>query len=576
MRAAVISFGAAVLLILTLALPVATGVPANTTSPVTFTDVSRNSGIAFQHDNATSAEKYLIETMGAGAAWLDYDNDGYLDLYLVNGAATKAYVPSHPLGSALYHNNGDGSFTDVTAQAGVAATGLFGMGVAVGDYDNDGFPDLYVTGYGRSVLYRNNGDGTFTDVTAKAHVSNTNKWGSSAAWLDYDRDGRLDLIVANYVDFTPENNRTCVENGHRSYCHPNKYHGQTPTLYHNNGDGTFTDVSAASGIGARAGNGLGVVCFDFNGDGWTDVFIANDSMENFLFINRQNGTFREAGVEAGVAFSEDGKSEAGMGVDAGDYDRDGRLDLFVTHLDLEWNRLYRNRGDGTFDDATFASKIGSGNYHKSGFGTGFIDYDNDGWLDIFIANGHVLDNVQLFHAGTSWAEPKTMYRNTGRSFEEVSNRLGSDFIAPRVGRAAAFADYDNDGDIDILVTNNGQAPQLLRNDGGNRNHWLGVCLIGVRSNRDGVGAKVRVRAGGATQINQAKGGMSYQAAHDPRLHFGLGNAARVESLEVEWPSGAVDKIRDVAADRFVVVKEGAGEVQPCCPPFRDKPAAKPR
>lgn len=555
-------------LALWLSRPMTTKVRADGEAPITFIDVTRSSGITFKHDNAMSPEKYLIETMGAGAAWLDYDNDGYLDVYLVNSAATKVYSPPAPLRGALYHSNGDGSFTDVTEKAGVAATGLFGMGVAVGDYDNDGFADLYVVGYGRSILYHNNGDGTFADVTAKARVANSTKWGSSAAWFDYDRDGRLDLIVANYLDFTPENNRTCTENGQRAYCHPNKYHGQAPTLYHNNGDGTFTDVSATSRIGARAGNGLGVVCFDFNGDGWPDVFIANDSMENFLFLNRKNGTFQETGVEAGVALSEDGKSEAGMGVDAGDYDRDGKPDLFLTHLDLEWNRLYRNRGDGTFEDTTFASKIGSGNYRKSGFGTGFLDYDNDGWLDIFIANGHVLDNVSLFHAGTTWAEPKTMYHNAGGVFEDVSDRLGSDFVSPRVGRAAAFADFDNDGDIDILVANNGQAPQLLRNDGGNRRHWLGVRLTGVRSNRDGVGAKVRVKAGGATQVAQAKGGMSYQASHDPRLHFGLGDARVVDSLEVEWPSGTVDKFSGVTGDRFVVVKEGSREVLHCCKGFR--------
>jgi len=527
---------------------------------ITFRDATSAAGIHFVHDNAASSEKYLIETMGAGAAWLDYDNDGWLDLYLVNSAGTKAYTPAQRLRGALYRNNGDGTFTDVTQRAGVEAAGLFGMGVAVGDYDNDGFPDLYIAGYGRSILYHNNRDGTFTDVTAKAQVANTGKWGSSAAWFDYDRDGRLDLIVANYVDFTPENNRVCVENGHRSYCHPNKYRGQTPALYHNNGDGTFTDVSAASGIGAKAGNGLGVVCFDFNGDGWADVFIANDSMENFLFVNRHNGTFAEIAVEAGVAFGEDGKPEAGMGVDVGDYDHDGRPDLFVTHLDLEWNRLYRNRGDGTFDDATFTSKIGSSNYHLSGFGTGFIDYDNDGWPDIFIANGHVLDNVQLFHAGTAWAEPKTMYRNRGGWFEVVTNQLGSDLVVPRAGRGAAFADFDNDGDIDILVTNNGQAPQLLRNDGGNRNHWLGLRLVGTRSNRDGIGAKVTVKAGGSTQVQEMKAGSSYQSAHDPRLHFGFGRAAKVDSLRIEWPSGTQETFTDVPADRFVRVEEGKREL----------------
>jgi hypothetical protein len=535
-------------------------VPASTaqqSSLVKFTDVTAQAHITFKHDNAHSPERYLIETMGSGAAWIDSDNDGKLDLYLVNSAATKVYQPSHPLTSALYRNNGDGTFTDVTEKAGVAASGLFGMGVAVGDYDNDGFPDLYVIGYGRSILYHNNTDGTFTDVTAKAGVANLGKWGSSGAWFDYDHDGKLDLIIANYLDFTPEKNLICVEGGHRAYCHPNKYHGQAPTLYHNNGDGTFTDASRASKIGLKAGNGLGVVCFDYNGDGWTDVFIANDSMENFLFVNRRNGTFDEVGVESGAALSDDGKTEAGMGVDAADYNGDGRPDLFVTHLDLELNRLYRNRGDGSFEDATFLSKIGARNFRMSGFGTRFIDYDNDGWRDLFIANGHVLDNVEVLHADATYAEAKTMFRNVRGLFDDVSAQLGPAMLTPRVGRAAAFADFDNDGDIDVLVTNNGQEPQLLRNDGGNKKHWLQLRLIGTKSNRDGIGARVKLIAGGVTQTDEAKGGMSYQSAHDPRLHFGLGEVTRVASLEIRWPSGAVDRMTDVGVDRVLTVKEGS-------------------
>ena len=526
-------------------------------APVQFVDVTRSAQIAFQHDNAASAEKYLIETMGAGAAWIDYDNDGWLDLYLLNSAPTKAYQPHSPLSAALYRNNGNGTFTDVTAKAGVSASGLFGMGVAVGDYDNDGYPDLYAIGYGRSILFHNNGDGTFTDVTSRAGVANLGKWGSSGAWFDYDHDGRLDLIIANYIDFAPDNNVICVDEGHRSYCHPNKYHGQSPTLYHNNGDGTFTDVSRVSKIGSKAGNGLGVVCFDYNGDGWSDVFIANDSMENFLYVNRRDGTFEEVGIESGVALSEDGKAEAGMGVDAADYDGDGRLDLFVTHLDLELNRLYRNRGNGTFEDVTFRSKIGARNFRMSGFGARFVDYDNDGWRDIFIANGHVLDNIELFHKDASYAETKTMYRNLRGAFEDVTAQLGPAMLTPRVGRAAAFADFDNDGDVDVLVTNNGQAPQLLRNDGGNKKHWLQLRLIGTRSNRDGIGTRVKLIAGGLTQVDEAKGGMSYQAAHDPRLHFGLGAAAAANSIEIRWPSGAIDRLKDVPADRVVTIKEGS-------------------
>jgi hypothetical protein len=399
------------------------------------------------------------------------------------------------------------------------------MGVAVGDYNNDGFPDLLVLGYGRSILYHNNGDGTFSDATAGARVENLGRWASSAAWFDYDNDGWLDLVIANYVDWSPENNFYCGDRGpnKRSYCHPDDYHGQTPTLYHNNGDGTFTDVSQSSGVGAKAGNGLGVVTFDYDNDGWQDIFIANDSMPNFLFHNNRDGTFRELGYLAGVAVSADGQTEAGMGVDAADTTGQGWLDLFVTHLDLQLARFYRNMGAQGFQDDTVRSKIGYATYRLSGFGTRFFDYDNDGARDLFIANGHVLDNVSLYHGDTRYAEPKLMFRNTGRGmFENVSDRLGSDFELPRVSRGVAVGDFDNDGSLDILVSNNGQAPQLLRNDSGNAHHWLEILLIGSTSNRDGVGGRVTVTAGNLVQHDQRKGGMSYQSAQDPRLHFGLG------------------------------------------------------
>lgn len=536
---------------------------------ITFVDVAAQAGITFRHCNAASAEKYLIETMGAGCGWIDFDQDGLLDLYLVNGAATRLYTPQQPLRSALYRNNGDGTFTDVTAKAGVGAEGLFGMGVAVGDYDNDGFPDLYVLGWNRCILYHNNRDGTFSDVTTKAGVANEGKWGSSAAWFDYDNDGRLDLVIANYVDWSPENNVWCGERkpGYRGYCHPDVYHGQTPTLYHNNGDGTFTDVSKASGVGAKPGNGLGVVTFDYDDDGWQDIFIANDSMENFLFHNNRDGTFREVGYLAGVAVSGEGKPEAGMGTDAGDATGHGHLDLVVTHLDFEQARFYRNNGDGSFDDATFAAKLGYATFHLSGFGTRFMDYDNDGARDIFMANGHILDNIELVHADTRYAEPKLMFRNTGRGvFENVSGRLGADFSAPRVSRGAAVGDFDNDGHLDILVNNNGGTPQLLRNSPtaaravSERGHRLEILLIGTKSNRDAVGARVKVTAGDLVQYDQRKGGMSYQSAQDPRLHFGLGTKTRVDSIEIRWPSGAATTLEKIAADQIITVKEGAGIV----------------
>jgi len=526
-------------------------------------DVAPSAGILFRHDSAASPEKYLVETMGAGCGWIDYNQDGLLDLYLANSAPTQAYRPKQPLRSALYRNNGDGTFTDVTLKAGVAAEGLFGMGVAVGDYDNDGFPDLLVLGYDRSILYHNNGDGTFTDVSARAGVENLGRWASSAAWFDYDNDGRLDLLIANYVDWSPECNFYCGDRGPgmRSYCHPDDFHGQPPTLFHNNGDGTFTDVSKSSGVGAKGGNGLGVVTFDYDNDGWQDIFIANDHMPNYLFHNNRDGTFREVGYAAGVAVSGEGQFEAGMGTDAADTTGNGRLDLIVTHLDMQLARLYQNLGDQTFDDATFRSKISYGTFHMSGFGTRFLDYDNDGFRDLFIANGHVPDNIQRYHAATQYAEPKLMFRNHGRGiFENVSDQLGPDFTLPRVSRGAAVGDFDNDGDLDILVSNNGQAPQLLRNDAGVANHWLEILLIGTKSNRDGVGARVKLNAGDLVLYDQRKGGMSYQSAQDPRLHFGLGQCSKVDAIEIIWPSGMVTKLSNLKSDQIVAVKEGSGIV----------------
>lgn len=542
-------------------------------SKVTFVDIAQRSGIDFVHDNAATPEKYLIETMGAGCGWIDYDNDGLLDLYLVNGAATPLYTPKRPLRSALYHNNGDGTFTDVTGKAGAGAEGLFGMGLAVGDYDNDGFADLYVLGYDRCILYHNNGDGTFTDVTARAGVGNQGKWGSSAAWFDYDNDGRLDLIVANYVNWSPRHNVWCGEHrpGYRGYCHPDVYEGEAPVLYHNNGDGTFTDASKRSGIGLKPGNGLGVVTFDYDNDGWPDVFIANDSMANFLFRNKRDGTFEEVGYFAGVAVSAEGATEAGMGVDAADTTGDGWLDLIVTHLDYQQARLYRNLRDGTFEDATSAAGLGRATWRYSGFGTRFMDFDNDGARDILMVNGHILDNIQLYHADTKYKEPKLMYRNKGNGiFENASHALGPDFFRPCVSRGAAIGDFDNDGDLDVLVNNNGERPQLLQNEGGNANHWLQVFLIGTRSNRDGVGARVKVTARGLVQYDQRKGGMSYQSAQDPRLHFGLGSRSIVDEVEVRWPSREVDRIGNIPADRVVTLQEGVGKIARDFPSLRRK------
>ncbi|MBV8672145.1 MAG: CRTAC1 family protein [Acidobacteriaceae bacterium] len=499
--------------------------------------------------------------MGTGVGWIDYDQDGLMDLYFVQSAATDIYKPPAPLRSALYHNNGDGTFTDVTDKAGLGGEGHYGQGVAVGDFDNDGYPDLYVTGYGRAILYHNNGNGTFTDVTAKAGVADEGNWSTSAGWFDYDKDGYLDLVVTNYIEWNPQNNLWCGERkpGYRSYCNPNNYKGQKTKLYHNNHDGTFTDVSDKSGVGKPESKGMGVVLADFNNDGWPDIAIANDTWPNFLFLNNHDGTFRDVSLISGLAASEDGKYEAGMGIDAADVDGDGWLDVYITHLDFELNRLYHNNGDETFTDVTYKSGIGNKAVLLSGVAAKFIDYDNDGWMDILQLNGAMLDNVNLYHGEISYKEPLLMFRNLGQGrFEKTSDSLGPDFLKPVGGRGLATADFDNDGDIDIATNNRGDYPDLLRNDGGNTNHWLEVLLIGTQSNRDGIGALLKLSSEGFVHMQQAEGGTSYMSASDPRIHFGLGKRTKVDSLVIAWPSGRVDKLTNVPVDKIIAVKEGTG------------------
>ncbi len=531
--------------------------------PVRYTDIRQAAGITFAQDSTQTEEKYYLETMGTGVAWLDYDQDGRMDLYFVQSAATDIYKPSKPLRSALYHNNGDGTCTDVTAKAGLGAEGHYGQGVAVGDYDNDGYPDLYITGYGSAILFHNNGDETFSDVTAKAGVGDEGGWSTSAGWLDYDKDGWLDLVVTNYIEWSPRNNIWCGERrpGYRSYCHPGNYKGQKTKLYHNNRNGTFTDVSDASGVGKPESKGMGVVLADFNNDGWTDIAIANDSWPNFLFLNRHDGTFQDVSLISGMAAGEEGRYEAGMGIDASDVDGDGWQDVYVTHLDFELNRLYHNNQDGTFTDDTYRSGIGNKAILLSGVSMKFLDYDNDGWDDILQLNGAMLDNVRLYHSEVSYPEPMLMYRNLGKGqFEKVSDSLGPDFVRPIVGRGLATADYDNDGDIDIVTNNRGDYPTLLRNDGGNANHWLEVLLIGTKSNRDGIGASLKLTADGFVHVEQVKGGMSYMSASDPRILFGLGRRTKIDSLEITWPSGQVDRLANLPADKIIAVKEGVGIV----------------
>jgi enediyne biosynthesis protein E4 len=544
-------------------------------APVTvrFTNIRKAAGITFVQDATETEEKYYLETMGTGVGWIDYDQDGLMDLYFVQSAATDVYKPAKPLQSALYHNNGDGTFTDVTEKAGVGGEGHYGQGVAVGDYNNDGFPDLYVTGYGRAILYRNNGNGTFTDVTAKAGVADEGSWSTSAGWFDFDKDGWLDLVVTNYLDWSPKNNPWCGERtpGYRSYCAPGNYRGQKTKLYRNNHDGTFTDVSDKSGVGLPESKGMGLVLADFNGDGWPDIAIANDTWPNFLFQNNHDGTFADASLISGLAASEDGRYEAGMGIDAADVDGDGLLDVYITHLDFELNRLYHNNGEGTFTDVTYSSGIGNKAMLLSGVAAKFIDYDNDGWPDIVQANGAMVDNVSLYHSEVSYKEPLLMFHNLGKGhFEKSSDSLGPDFILPVAGRGLATADFFNDGGMGIAVNCRGDFPELLRNDGGNTNHWLEVLLIGTRSNRDGIGSVLKPTSEGFVHVDQAKGGTSYMSASDPRLHFGLGKRSKIESLVITWPSGQVDKLTNVPSDTIIAVKEGIGIVPHPFPKVRSR------
>jgi hypothetical protein len=435
-----------------------------------------------------------------------------------------------------------------------------------------------MTGYRRSVLYHNNHDGTFTDVTAKAGVANEGVWGTAAGWLDYDRDGYLDLLVTNYVQYDVDHPVSCGGNkpGYRAYCHPDSFSGSSPRLYHNNKDGTFTDATKTAGLENRDGKSLAVVLADLNGDGWPDIFIANDTQRNFLYLNNRNGTFREATYSSGAGFSEDGKAEAGMSADAADLRNAGLYDLFVSHLDFQLNRLYRNNGEGVFTDATIPSGIGQSNYRNSSFGARFFDFDNDGWRDLLVINGHILDNIAIYHPNVTYEEEKRLYRNVGSGkFVDASASQPAAFRAPRVGRGLAVGDYDNDGWQDFVVSNNGEAGQIFHNegnssDGARQNHWLGVHLLGTKSNRDGLGAKLKLTAGDLVSFDQAKGGMSYCSSQDPRIYFGLGQRAKIDALEIAWPSGVVDVLRNIGPDQIITVEEGRGLTAYRFPKFAKK------
>jgi len=530
-----------------------------TTSTYPFDEVPASaSGITWVHTAGHSQEKYLPETTGSGCAFLDYDNDGWMDIYLVNSGKCDFYNPNPPLRNALYRNNRDGTFTDVTEKAGVAAGG-YGQGVAVGDYDGDGFPDLYVTQYGRSILYHNNGDGTFSDVTEKAGVAAPG-WSSSAVWFDYDNDGRLDLFVCRFVDFDRSKNLPCEANNKPGYCVPRLYKPMASWLFHNNGDGTFTDVSKESGIARYPGKAWGVVATDLNNDGKIDLLVANDTVANFLFMNRGGGKFEEIGTLAGVAYSESGRPRSGMGVDSADFNQDGWMDLFVTNIDHEKYSLYQNNHDETFDDKADASGIGAATRLLSGWGLKFFDYDNDGNLDLFLANGNPDDLIEMMHKDVAYREPLMLFHGDGKILHNVSAQSGPLFAKPMSARGLAIGDFDNDGAVDVLVAVNDAAPLLLHNQADPENHWLGIKLVGKKANRDAVGARITYQAGDLKRYRTRVGGGSYLSSHDPRIVLGLGKHTKIDWLEVKWPepSGVTEKFSDLPIDKYITIVEGEG------------------
>jgi hypothetical protein len=521
---------------------------------------AQKSGIRWVHSNGKSPEKYLPETSGAGCAFLDYDNDGWMDIYLVNSGKCDFFTPNPPLRNALYRNNRDGTFTDVTLEAGVAGGG-FGQGVAVGDYDGDGFPDLYVTQYGRSILFHNNGDGTFSDVTEKAGVAAPG-WASSAVWFDYDNDGRLDLFVGRFVDFSKELNKPCGihDDGRHHYCIPKIYSPMPSWLFHNNGDGTFTDVSKESGIASHLGKVWGVVATDINNDGLIDLWVSNDTVANFLFVNRGKGKFDEIATTAGVAYSDGGRARSGMGVDSADFDDDGWMDVFVSNLDREMFAIYKNNHDETFDDVALPTGIGKATKFMSGWGLKFFDYDNDGSLDLFLANGNPDDLISSLHGEVTYEEPLMLFRNTGKSFQDVSAQSGPVFAMLMSSRGLALGDFDNDGSVDVLISVNNGAPLLLRNNAGRQNHWLGIHLRGRKSNPDAVGAVVTYQAGDLKRSRMKVGGGSYLSSHDPREVLGIGKRTKIDKLAVRWPqpSGHTETFTDLPIDRYITIVEGSG------------------
>lgn len=528
-------------------------------SEIQFHDVTQSAGINFIHNTGAFGKKYLPEALGPGCAFIDYDNDGWPDILLVNGMDW----PGHKTRTStlkLYHNNHDGTFSDVTQKSGLGIE-MYGMGIAVGDYDNDGYDDIFISALGQSHLFHNNGNGTFTDLTRQAGLIGPNEFSTSTAWVDFDRDGHLDLVVANYVQWTPTTDLFCTLDGvQKSYCTPESYKGASARLWRNRGDGTFEDVTKKTGLIDSTSKGLGVAVLDYDNDGWPDLLIANDTERNKLYHNNGNGTFTETGVAAGVAFSEDGVARAGMGVDSADYDRSGRASLLITNFANQMLALYHNEGNGLFVDDAPRSEAGRASLLTLGFGCFFFDYDLDGWLDMFVANGHIENQIERVQRRVTYAQPPHMFRNLGAGkFQEVTRQLGPAFATPRVARGAAYADIDNDGDLDLLVTTNAGPAKLFRNDGGT-NHSLRVRLVGTRSNRDGIGAVVKATSGGETQTLMMRSGSSYLSASELVLTFGLGQRTAVDRLEIKWPSGQIDQLTNVAAGQTITIQEAGGIV----------------
>ena len=534
--------------------------PLCSATAIQFVDVTEEAGIDFHHVNGAEGAFHLPETLGAGGAFFDADNDGFLDIYLVNSGYWDKPPSARQAVSTLYRNNRDGTFTDITMTARVENSGNYGQGAACADYNNDGNVDLYVTNFGANVLYRNNGDGTFTDVTMSAGIGDPG-WSSSACFLDYNTDGHLDLFVVNYLVYSLDvPYLPCGEDGTQTYCHPSLFEGAPDTLYRNNGDGTFTDVSQATGVGGIGGmfhgKGLGVVSADFNNDGAPDLYVANDDTRNDFFYNNGDGTFSEISLLAGCAYSFNGIAQAGMGVTVADYNADSWLDIFVTNLSYETNALYRNNGDGTFTDVIYEAHLGKESFLFVGFGTRFFDADNDRWQDIFIVNGHILDNIEDTHDVLTYRQPDQLFRNKGDgTFQEVSESAGAYFQRATVSRGALFGDYDNDGDVDTLVTQSNGPATLLENKTETQNNWGSIKTVGVISNRDGIGTRITITAGEHTQIQEVNPGASYLSSHDPRCHFGLGTNTAIDRLEVRWQSGVVQIFENLPANQVHTVSE---------------------